>query len=362
MTIRQKITDFMMLLVYNIHLIGGISKKMKMLISCPRGRTFDSFFSDENLNFAKNIGEVVLNPYARNMTKNETSQLLHGCDVYISVWGAARIEESTLIANPSLKAVAHLGCNPLPFICDRAWEMGIQVLTGEKYYAASAAEGTLAYILSTLRDIPEYSHRLKYRGEWKHSWDHNRGIVGKTVGLVNYNAVSAKLAQLLVPFNTHVIACDQSAIPLYDRQAYKITQMSESDVFATSDIISIHTPNGEKRYHTVDLSQLSLLKKGALVVDTSDGGVVNHIDLASILVTGRISAILDVCENQSFEMDESLLYLPNVTLMPHMAGPTPEIRRILTYDLLKECDEYIRYGVKPKHSITLNEAKNMRAI
>lgn len=330
---------------------------MKMFVSCPAGRTFDTFFGIENILFAESVGEVVWNPFGRFMTAEETEKYIKDCDVYVSVCGSVRIDEKILEAAPSLKAVIYLGSNALPFVCEETWKRGIKVLTGEQYYSASRAEGTLAYILAALRDIPEYSHRLKYKREWKHSWESNRGLAGKTVGLVNYNSVAEQLARLLSVFDVELAVYDENIVPCRHRTAYRMTQMSMNELFARSDIISIHSPPCAGRYHTINSAQLAFLKKGAIVVDASDGGILNHTALASSLVTGRISAILDLCEDEKLEIDESIFFLSNVTLMPHMSGPTPDIRRHIARRLLQECSEYVLNGIRPKHAVSLSEIK-----
>lgn len=367
----EKYVEIFAVLLYNIHHIfiqrrghdrgGGNEKNMRMLISCPRGRTFDSFFTNDNITLAQSLGEVLYNPYEHYMTPTETTELLGGCDVYVSTWGAPRLDEHMLAEAKSLKAVVHLGGTPLPFVCEQAWKKGVCVLSGESYYAASRAEGTLAYMLAALRDIPEYSQRLKYQREWKHSWDNNRGLVGKTVGLINYDPVAVQLAKLLSSFDVRLVVFDDRTVPASHRRAYRMEQMSSiEEVIMQSDVISIHSPARSDRYHMISSSELAHLKNGALVVDTSEGGVLNRAALASVLVTGRVSAILDLCEREVTEIDESFFYLPNVTLMPHMAGPTPDTRSVVARELLCECAEYVEHGKRPKHAVSLCEAKRRR--
>jgi len=133
---------------------------MKALISTPRGTVFDTFFPPENIQLAESLGDIVWNPEDSQFTKEELFPLLRDCDAYITTWGAPRLDGDLIAACPRLKLLTHLCGTVKPVTSDAVWENGIRVLTGNNYFAESVAEGTLAYILSALRDIPYYSHRL----------------------------------------------------------------------------------------------------------------------------------------------------------------------------------------------------------
>ncbi len=324
-----------------------------MLISCPQGRTFNSFFTADNIEYAKRIGNIVYNPYARSMSSEETLKLLVDCDTYISYWGAARLTREMINDAQNLKAVIHLGGNPMPFICAEAWKKGICVLSGEKHYAYSSAEGILSYILAALRDIPTFTYKTKYRNEWKHSWDKSRGLYGKTIGLVNYNPIAEALSELLSSFNVRIIVYDENKIPYAKARKNRIFQMNIKDIFSLSDIVCIHSPNTAGSYHTVGFDELSLAKRGALLVDTSIDGVLDYTALSMSLIRGHISAIINASEREYPKLDASLLYMPNVTFMPHMAGITLDMRAVITRELLRECSEYIEDGKYPEHAVKI---------
>lgn len=310
---------------------------MKTLVSCPRGRMFDSFFDEKNIGLLESMGEVVWNPYARNMTAEETARLIADCDLYISWWGAPRFDKYILECAEELQAILHLGADTLPYICPETWERKIKVLSGERYYAMSAAEGTLAYILTALRDIPEYSQRLRLKRESRHAWDNSRGLFGKTVGLINYNGVAECLAELLKPFKVKIIAFDSGDISPTDQKHHAIEQMGLNEIFALADIISIHTPTSGREKYRINSDQVSLMKKGALLVDTSKVGIVDYASISHMLLAGKIAAIIDIGGSELSAVEEVLLYQRNVTLMPRMSGPTADIRKLMVNDLLREC-------------------------
>lgn len=324
---------------------------MKILVSCPRGRTFDSFFTYENIQLAQSLGEVIWNPYDRNMSVEEAAELIEGCQVYVSVWGAPRLEKPMLEAAPSLKLLTHLCSTPFPFVSREAILAGVKVISGQAYFAASAAEGTLAYTLAALRNIPEFSNRLKYKKEWRHSWDHNRGLLGKNVGLINYNEVADQLARLLKPFGVRLSVYDPVPITAKQIFTYRIHQADIEEVISTSDVIIVNTPRCEQSINLINSDLLAMIRKGALLVNTSRSGTVDQNALVVSLMSGRYAAIFDKYDKEPLDTEDPLFYLPNVILMPHMAGPTSDLRSFVTRELLLESAEYVDGGKRLRHEI-----------
>ena len=332
---------------------------MKLLVSCPRGRTFDSFFDKENIALAESLGEVIWNPYGKNMTKSQAKKLIVDCDVYVTLWGAPKLDAELFRVANKIQAVVHLGNRVLPFLSESVWKSGIKVLTGSQYYIASAAEGTLSYVLAALRNIPEYSMRLKYQNEWKHSWDTNRGLIGKIVGIVNYNAVSANFIRLLLAFDVKILVYDNKKIPKTVQKESGFEQVELMDIFCRSDVITVHTPNYKNYFHLISFEHFQKMRDGALIVNTSVGGLVNDEALAYALMKGKIYAVIDVYEQAPINDSNYFHYFQNAMLMPQMGGPTYDVRKLVTRNLLQECADYVEKGKSSAHSITYAEAKKI---
>ncbi len=324
---------------------------MKILICCPRGRTFDTFFDEKNIKYLQSLGEVVWNPYGCNFTNENVGRFLGGCDVYVGAWGAPRLDGALLEYARDLRVVIHLGGNAQMLAGEEVWNRGIKVLSGEKFYAASAAEGTLAYTLSILRRIPEYSTRFKYKSEWRHTWDENTSLMGKTVGIINYSRIADEFARLLQPFAVKLLVYDKIGVPKCTREKFGLQCVTFEELLRNSDVVTVHTPRHMDYYHMINYEQISQLKKGAVLIDTSIGGVVNTNALFISLLNERISAVTDVYEYEPPRVDRSLLYLNNLILMPHMAGATPEIRAFVARKLLEECVAFINHGIPPEHEV-----------
>ncbi len=310
---------------------------MKLFVTCPRGRTFDSFFDKTNLELASSLFDVTWNPFDRNINSEEAAFFAVGADVIMTSWGAPSIDRNILKSAPDLQVIAHLGTET-KYLKNKS-RAKIKVLSGEDFYNRSAAEGTLAYILSALRSIPEFSLRLKYKGEWKHKWDSGRGLMGKTVGLYHCNGIAEHLARLLMPFGVNVLIYDKRILSKERLKCISAKQVSGRELFLKSDIICVYSPTVGDGYHSVGNDLLCLVKNGAVFLDVSVSGVVDREALLGVLLRKNFLAVLDVFEKEPPKANDELLMLSNVIPMPHMAGPTPDVRRIIARKLLLESAE-----------------------
>ena len=173
---------------------------MKALITTPRDKIFDTFFTPDNIKLAESLGEIVWNPFDRHMTKEEIIARVADCDVYVTTWGSPRLDEDILAVAPNMKLLTHLCGTVKPFVSDAMWDCGVRAICGNDYFALSVAEGTVGYILAAQRDIPKYSHRLKEERIWKNDNVYTQSLLRKTIGLVSYGAIARHLVRLLQPF------------------------------------------------------------------------------------------------------------------------------------------------------------------
>ena len=325
---------------------------MRSFISLAKGNTFDSFFDKENIEIAERLGGAEWNEYSRRITPDEVAERIGDCEAYVTLWGSPRLDENILRRAPKLKLLTHLGGTVVPFVSDEMWKRGIRVISANDYFAESVAEGTLAYILAALRDIPKYSYDFKERRMWKTSLWQSAGLMGRTVGLISYGTIAKKLVPILSQFKVRIMVYDIKPLPSEDVSRYGLVQASLEKIFSECDIISLHTPLFEATRHLIGEELLSKIKDGALFVNTSRGAVVDQAALERELATGRFKAILDVYEKEPPEEDCPLYSLPNVIMMPHMAGPTTDMHRLITRELLLESAAYIDRGEPLVHEIT----------
>lgn len=328
---------------------------MKALISVTNKAVMDTFFTAENIALAESFGEVV---FAFG-GKEEVKRLIGDADVYVTCWGSPRLDGEILEAAPKLRLLTHLGSTVVPVTSEEMWERGIRVISGFDYFSESTAEGAVAYMLAALRRIPFYSNRLQKERVWKDATDVTNGLIYKTVGIVSYGGVGRHVVRKLAGFNVKIKVYDIVDIPEADKEKYGLEQCTLEELFSTCDVISLHTPYNDRTHHLIDDRLLSLIKPGALFVNTARGGVVDQAALTRHLANGDFTAALDVYEKEPLDPADPLLSLDNVMLLPHQGGPTVNMRPILTRALVLDSHAYLDLGLPLKNEISRAYAANM---
>ena len=256
-----------------------------------------------------------------------------------------------------LRLIAHTGGTVAPIVTPEIYEQNISVVSGNEVYAESVAEGTLAYILAGLRSIPQYNNAV-HAGGWRESILDNKGLLDRTIGLVGFGAITRYLIPLLKPFRTNIIL-QSKHLSDEDFKAYGVTRAeSMEQLFSTSDIVSLHLARTRETYHVINKELLALMPDGALLVNTARGSVVDEKALEDELISGRISAVLDVFEEEPLPADSRLRGLENVILIPHMAGPTGDRHGHVTMELIGEMKRILN-GEPLKNPIDYKSAIRM---
>ena len=325
---------------------------MKAFVTLPRNAIFDTFFTPQNIELTKTLGTFIWNETDHQLTPAEIASQIGDCDTYITGWSSPRLDREILDAAPNIKLLVHLCGTVVPFVSDAMWERGIRVLSGNRFFAESVAEGTLAYMLAALRDIPLYSHRLHDERKWRSPSDLNQGLAGKSIGLISYGAIAKNLVRLLSVFRVKVYVYDIKPLPAEDVARYGLHQASMEQIFSECDIISVHTPLFDATHHLIGQPLLSRIREGALFINTSRGAVIDQKALEQELADGRFRAVLDVYEKEPPSSTCPLYDLPNVMMMPHMGGPTIDLRAFITETLLREAEAYLREGAPIPSEIT----------
>lgn len=332
---------------------------MKALISVSNNLIKETFFPKENIELAESLGDIIWYDGKNDPAREELKRLISDCDTYVTCWGSPCLDKELLDAAPKLKLLTHLGSTVAPVTSSEVWERGIRVISAFEYFSESTAEGAIAYMLAALRRIPFYCDRLKNGRIWSMADDSTDGLIYKTVGIVSYGGVGRHVVRKLSCFNVRIKVYDIVDIPDEDKKRYGIEQCSLEELFSSCDIISVHTPYNDKTHHLIDERLLSMIKKGALLVNTARGGIIDQEAMTRHLERGDFNAALDVYEREPIDMNDPLLSLENVLMLPHQGGVTTNLRSVLTRDLLIESKNYIDNERELIHEVKASYAASM---
>jgi len=330
---------------------------MKTFIAALKDDVRDTFLTGRNMELLKSFGEV--REAEGELTVESIRKSIGDAEVYMTVWGSPRLDREILDAAPNLRLLVHLCGSVAPFVSDALYDRGVRVISGNPYFAESTAEGALAYMFAAQREIPRYSTDLQKKKAWRDQNAYSRSVLGKTVGIVSYGAVAKNLVRMLKPFRVRLLIYDIVPIPASDREEYGIEQVSLERIFSEADIISIHTPLNTETRHMIGRDLLEKIKPDALLVNAARGAIIDQTALEEILAEGRFRAALDVYEKEPIPEDCLFYNEDNVLMMPHMAGPTEDLREEIALKMITESHEFIDLGKPLRTEISRQAAARM---
>ena len=233
---------------------------------------------------------------------------------------------------PDLRLVANYGVGYDRVDVAACRERGVAVTNTPGVLDAAVSDLTLALILACRRHLVD-SDRFVREGRWQRGWARpellGRDLAGSTLGLVGKGRIGSEVARRAVAFGMRVVHHRRSdGLPL-------------DDLLRASGVVSLHVPLTPETDGLLSRERLALLQDGATLVNTARGAIVDESALVDELVSGRISAGLDVFADEP-RVPEALLGLPNVVLTPHIASATVETRAAMTRVLVDNVLAFLR--------------------
>jgi D-3-phosphoglycerate dehydrogenase len=263
--------------------------------------------------------EVVLNPYGRKLKLEEVATLAKGCVGIIA--GTEPLTEEVLRQLPDLKAISRCGTGLDNVDVGAARKRRIAVRTTPDAPTQAVAELTVALILNVLRRI-NFMDRQVRSGAW--SKEMGRLLSGKTVGIIGLGRVGRRVTKLLRYFGVKILASE----PKPDKkwaEKNKVGLTSLEELLRESDIVTLHIPYTKQNRNLINAKGLKIMKRGAILINTSRGGLVDEDALYQALKSGHLGgAALDAMEIEPYR--GPLKELDSVILTPHIGSYALEAR------------------------------------
>ena len=296
---------------------------MKTLVYSTRASTSDTF-AEANAKYNHDLH------YTEARLAEETAALASGYPavcIFVNDIADKCVLDQLKAQNVKLIALRAAGFNNVDI--DYADKLGIAVVRVPAYSPHAVAEHAVALMLTLNRQIHRAHNRVR---EGNFSLE---GLMGfdmyeKTVGIIGTGKIGAITAGILRGFGCRIVASD----PFVNKSVAEFAQyVTVDELLAQSDIVSLHCPLTPESHHMINLKSLGLMKKGAMLINTSRGGLVNAKACIAMLKTGQLGSLgLDVYEEEAdlFFEDLSdkvlqddlfarLLTFPNVLITAHQA-------------------------------------------
>ena len=282
---------------------------------------------DLDYHLLEKLGEVVVYPRTSDAEKVERAK-----DADIILLNKVQIDAETLAQLPKLKyiGIQATGFNVVDI--EAAKKQGIIVTNIPAYSTDSVAQMTFAHILNITNRVGYYAAKNS-DGEWSRCpdfcyWDTPlTDLSGKTIGIVGLGHIGSKVARLAQDFGMDVFAyTSKNAADL----PAGINKTTLDGLLGISDIITLHCPLTPSTRELINKESIKKMRRGAILINTGRGPLVNEADVAEALQEGRLGAYgADVMCSEPPAADNPLFAQPNAYITPHIAWATVEARERL---------------------------------
>jgi len=265
----------------------------------------------------------------------------------------AQLSASTLSRLRHCRVVARMGIGLDNIDLQAATQLGIVVTNVPDYCIDEVSDQALALLLAVARRIPQGNALVHFGGWSVAGLGPMHRIRGQVLGLMGFGKIARALTGKAQALGMEVIAYDPY-VPAEACRQLKVRLLRFEEVLVAADVVSIHIPLTAETHHLFGADAFARMKRGATVINTARGALVDEHALAAAISSGHLAgAALDVLTNEPPLPDSALLDVPNLILTPHTAyyseESTAELQRKAAEDVARILTgESPRYPANPE--------------
>ena len=307
----------------------------KILITDPVDESCIKILRDSGLNVEY---EIKLSPKALEEKVKTANALI--------VRSSTQVTKQLIEEMQQMELIGRAGTGVDNIDVPSATRKGILVMNTPGGNTISAAEHTVAIMLSMCRNIPQSNHSI-LSGKWDRKKYQGSELAGKTLGLIGFGKIGKEVANRAKSFGMDIIAFD----PVVSQESAGeagVKLVALEKVFSYSDLISLHTPFNEKTKHLISHSTLAKCKDGVKIINCARGGLIDESALLQSLESGKVSAAgLDVYENEPPDFSNQLFKHPKVVCTPHLGASTDEAQKKVSVQIAEQIVNYFKNNSAP---------------
>ncbi|MFT6985032.1 MAG: lactate dehydrogenase-like 2-hydroxyacid dehydrogenase [Psychromonas sp.] len=292
---------------------------------------------DSDLSMLNILGEFSAYP----VTENE-QRLVHIADNEVIITNKVIIDKATIDANPQLKliCIAATGTNNVDLIA--AEKAGVVVKNVSGYSTESVAQSTFSMLLQLIHQSRYYDHYTQSKAwcdspTFTHIEKPFFEIKGKRWGIIGMGAIGQRVAEIAQVFGCEL--CYYSTSGKNTEQA--IRQVDLHTLLSSCDIISIHAPLNGQTENLIDEKALTLVKKGAVILNLGRGGIIDELAMAKALDHSELYHGTDVLAIEPMQQDHpyfSVQAQSRLLITPHIAWASAQARATLMNEIVKNIE------------------------
>ncbi|MFV8814775.1 hydroxyacid dehydrogenase [Aerococcus urinaeequi] len=264
-------------------------------------------------------------------------------EVLLGGWGMQELTEEVLDKLPNLKVIFYAAGTMKGIVTDGVWKRGIRITTANQANAQPVAEFALGQILIAMKNTYALARQVKENqgyliGPMR---DDITGLYQTTVGITSLSAIGKQVIQLLKPFDVNIQVYDPYGTEEVADQL-GVSLVSLETLFASSDVVTIHTPLLPDTEKMVNKDLLASMKQNTTLINTARGGLIDEEALVAVLKDRTdLTAVLDVTNPEPPEKGSVMYDLDNIVLTPHIAGSAGAERKRLGDAMAGEIAQYL---------------------
>lgn len=278
------------------------------------------YLEEEHIKKLRSLGDLVV---FRNPPKSseELKERVATADIVIVGW--SNLNKSIIDSAERLKLISIWATTCHYADLDAAKKRGVVVTHVPSYASEAVAEHTFALLLAALRKLPLADMHVRRGGfDWRPFGGSE--LAGKTLGIIGTGTIGLRVAEIGKAFGMQILGYDK--YPNVKRaEEIGITYVDIHTLLRESDAVTLHVTLTAETEGLLGAKEIAAMKKGAVIINTSQGKVIDENALANALKSGRLSSAgLDVFEEEPPSKDNPLFKLDNVVLSPHIGFHTVE--------------------------------------
>jgi phosphoglycerate dehydrogenase-like enzyme len=257
-------------------------------------------------------------------SEDEVAAALSGFDVILATRERTPFPRSLIDRLPALRMFGLTGVRAGKIDLAYLQQRGVVVcFTDGGPGVESTAELALALMLAAARRVPEGDQSVR-SGRFQLDTPTGCVLAGKTLGLMGLGRIGARMARYGGALGMTVLAWSQN---LTDEHAATAgaQRVTKEELLACADVVSLHLVLSPRTRDVLGAAEIALMKRGAILVNTSRAALVDEHALIAAAHDGRITAALDVFEREPLPLGHPLLTCPNTVLTPHLGYSVREV-------------------------------------
>src|SRR5712692_9747162 len=275
-------------------------------------------------------------------TKDTLNAEIADADALI-VRSSTKVTAELLDQAKKLRTVGRAGVGVDNIDLEAATKRGVLVMSTPGGNAISVAEHTFALLLALARQVPQLDKAI-HEGRWEKSSAAGTEVRGKTLGLIGLGRIGSEVAVRAEAFDMRVLAYDPY---ISEAAAHEISVelLPLEKLLAESDFVSLHTALSPTTQNLISAATIRKMKKGARVINTARGELIDEAALAEALKSGHFAgAAVDVFVEEP-PRNSPLVGLANVIATPHVAGSTAEAQEEVGTQVAVQIKDYLAEGI-----------------